>query len=124
MTKLRLNQEFGGGGATALGNGNKSFVRSIVSVIDPITGIRKEGDYGERQSGRWYEPPACPRMHGVGRHRRSIYGFGRRAAVVEPPRAGASGGCHRADEADDTGDRERYYVSLLADRVVRCAQGR
>src|ERR1700730_19108394 len=42
MTKLRLNQEFGGGGATALGNGNKSFVRSIVSVIDPITGIRKE----------------------------------------------------------------------------------
>src|SRR6516165_3260570 len=42
MTKLRLNQEFGGGGATALGNGNKSFLRSIVSVIDPITGIRKE----------------------------------------------------------------------------------
>src|SRR3984893_19243633 len=42
MTKLRLNQEFGGGGATALGNGNKSFLRSIVSVIDPITDIRKE----------------------------------------------------------------------------------
>src|SRR6201988_4396021 len=42
MTKLRLNQEFGGGAATALGNRNKSFLRSIVSVIDPITGIRKE----------------------------------------------------------------------------------
>ena len=42
MTKLRLNQEFGGGGATALGNRNKSFLRSIVSVIDPITGIRKK----------------------------------------------------------------------------------
>src|SRR5258708_1518867 len=107
MTKLRLNQEFGGGGATALGNGNKCFLRSIVSVIDPIRGLRKEGDYGERQSGRWYQPPACPRMHGVGRHRRSMDGFGRRAAVVELARRGASGGCPGAEEANDPGDRER-----------------
>src|SRR5258707_5817313 len=107
MTKLRLNQEFGGGGATALGNGNKCFLRSIVSVIDPITGLRKEGDYGERQSGRWDQPPAWPRMHGVGRDRRSMDGFGRRGAVVDLARRGASGGWHCADEANDPGDRVR-----------------
>src|SRR6185312_206703 len=99
---------------SARGYGNKSFLRSILSVIDPITGIRKEGNYGERQSRRWYQPTANPRMHDVGRHCRSMEGFGRHAAVVEPARPGASGGCHRADEANDSGDREKYDVTLLA----------
>src|SRR5260221_12702689 len=109
---------------SARGYGNKFFLRPIVSVIDPITGLRKEGDYGERQSGRWYQPPACPRMHGVGRHRRSMDGFGRRAAVVELARRGASGGGHGAAEADDPGGRERNGGSLLADRFGRGAPGR
>src|SRR5258708_22196708 len=65
---------------SARGNGNKSFLQSIVSVINPIMGVRKEGHHGERprRSRRCYQPPACPRMHGLGRDRRAMDGFKRR----------------------------------------------
>src|SRR5258706_125300 len=57
-------------------------------------------------------------MHGLGRHRRSMDGFAQRTAVVEPVWPGASSGCHRADEANHSGDRERYdvaFITLLPD---------
>ena len=84
--RFKRSHESSSSGTTALGNRNKSFLRSIVSVIDPITGIRKPS---RRPCGH-----ADEKIHRGADHRQRTNGVclcGYRRRLGRPADSGAYG---------------------------------